>query len=77
MPRNLTYVSKEEMPWFNELVKLDFDMPILDLKVIRGVESKFKMLDFTHNITKWDEEDMQIQLKFKKAKDVSYGSELE
>jgi hypothetical protein len=67
IPRNITYVSAEEMPWFDERVKLTFEKPIIDLKVTKGEFSEFKNVDFTYNMTKWDTEDMQIQIFWKKS----------
>ena len=71
IPRNLTFVSYESMPWLDEEKGISFERPIIDLKIERGEFSEGRNLDFTYNITKWDLEEMEIQLIFKKSKDVS------
>jgi hypothetical protein len=71
IPRNLTYVSAESMPWLDDISGISFERPIIDLKVERGEFSGNRNLEFTYNITKWDAENMQIQIKFAKTKDIS------
>jgi hypothetical protein len=72
IPRNLTYVSEEEMPWVDPVKNITFNRPIIDLKVERGEYSDEKNLGFTYNITKWTDESMIIQIVFEKAKDVTH-----